>query len=360
MKVLRLLLFPFSLAFGFIAFVRNRLYDAGLFSSSRFEGIAVISVGNLSVGGTGKTPHIEYLIRLLRDSFTVATLSRGYGRASSGFRLAGRDSGSQAVGDEPAQLKRKFGDVLTVAVDADRVNGIKTLMASVPAPEVILLDDAFQHRAVKPGLSVLLSDYSRMFYRDHLLPYGRLREGAGGYRRADVIIVTKCPPDLPEEEQQAIRDKVKPARQQQLFFSHITYGSQLIPLGHGLPQRDLKEFLQNAPAVLLVTGIANPSPLEEYLKSYGINIRSLHFPDHHEYSEKDLALIQQTFSALPEGNRIIITTEKDAVRLDAPGIAAIRHLPVFCLPMEVRFREEEREKFDQLILHHVRTATGKH
>lgn len=356
MKILRALALPFSIIYGIITWVRNKLYDVGIFSSTEFS-LPVISVGNLSVGGTGKSPHIEYLIRLLKGSYSVAALSRGYGRRSGGFLVISEEATTEDAGDEPLQFRKKFGDDVVVAVDSKRVRGIKKLLQMPQPPGVVLLDDAFQHRAVKPSLSILLTDFSNPYHKDSMLPTGTLREFSKGAKRADIIIVTKAPANLvPIEKRNIIKD-LKPRPYQRVYFSYITYGD-FIPAkkdGSRLPLS--KEFyFERDYSIVLLTGIANPAPLEEYLKAKAKEVISVKFADHHEYSETDVTKLRKIFDNLAAENKIILTTEKDAMRLQRPGLEELLStLPLFYIPIEIRFHDKDAEEFDKQILDHVRS-----
>ncbi|MCH3884650.1 tetraacyldisaccharide 4'-kinase [Tenacibaculum aquimarinum] len=307
MKLLRFLLFPIAVIYDLITSIRNFLFDKGFFKATSFN-VPVI-VGNLSVGGTGKTPQIEYLIRLLKNENKIAVLSRGYKRKSKGFLKLNETHTAEDVGDEPLQYFKKFTNI-RVAVDADRTNGIIQLLKGENSPEIVLLDDAYQHRKVKASLYILLTKYNDLFTDDFLLPTGNLRESRRGASRASIIIVTKCPTDLSVQEQQKIRGKINLEAHQQLFFSSISYDEN-ISGSENISVNDL-----NKHEVVLVTGIANPKPLTSYLTTKGINYTHLNFPDHHAFSVKDIANIQNTFKAISSDKKIILTTEKDYVRLE--------------------------------------------
>ncbi len=308
MKLLRFLLFPIAVIYDLITSIRNFLFDKGFFKATSFN-VPVIAVGNLSVGGTGKTPQIEYLIRLLKNENKIAVLSRGYKRKSKGFLKLNETHTAEDVGDEPLQYFKKFNNI-RVAVDVNRTNGITQLLKGENSPEIVLLDDAYQHRKVKASLYILLTKYNDLFTDDFLLPTGNLRESRRGASRASIIIVTKCPTDLSVQEQQKIRGKINLEAHQQLFFSSISYDENISGSGN-ISVNDL-----NKHEVVLVTGIANPKPLTSYLATKGINYTHLNFPDHHAFSVKDIANIQNTFKAISSDKKIILTTEKDYVRLE--------------------------------------------
>ncbi|MCC7302296.1 MAG: tetraacyldisaccharide 4'-kinase [Bacteroidia bacterium] len=347
MQILRFLLFPFALLYGIALFFRNLFYDLGIYPGTSFE-MPLIVVGNLSMGGTGKSPHIEYLIRLLKKDHPLATLSRGYGRKSKGFRIAEVTSKAEEVGDEPLQFKKKFPD-LPVAVNGNRVSGIRKLLEKHPNTRVILLDDAFQHRRLRAGLNILLTDYSRPFYRDFLFPVGYLREGRRGKKRAQMILVTKCPRNISEEEKKNIVARIRPAAHQQVFFTYMK-SSALLGLNSG---RELK-FSPDL-SVLLVTGIANPDSLYAYLKKNFRQVEHLEFGDHHDFGEGDVEKIKAAFHRLPGAGKVIITTEKDAMRMSAAGFSA---LPVYYLPMEISLLGREGD-FHQIIRNYVQSFKPK-
>ncbi|WP_222166835.1 tetraacyldisaccharide 4'-kinase [Edaphocola aurantiacus] len=344
-SVLKLLLYPFSLLYGAIMWLRNRLYDTGIYSSVQFS-VPVISVGNLSTGGTGKTPHIEYLMRLLRYEYLVATQSRGYKRRSRGFKLADESTTAYEIGDEPMQFKLKFPE-MSVSVCEERMTGIPALLAERPETEVILLDDAYQHRSVKAGLNILITDYSRPFYTDYVLPFGNLREGRRAAKRAHVIIVSKCPPDLPAAERKAITERINPLPHQKVFFTHIRYGT-CFDFFTGNPVS-----LQKEQHIILVSGIARPEPMLHHLREQVADVHLLRYPDHHYFTTANLEEIKQTCKNWEAKQPVIITTEKDATRLalhrdtlQAWGV------PVWVLPIEIDFIEG-KEQFDQIVLEYI-------
>ena len=306
MKLIRFLVFPFAVVYDLITRVRNFLFDRNVLKSTSFD-IPVIAVGNLSVGGTGKTPQIEYLIRLLQQDFKVAVLSRGYKRKTVGFQLVNKTHTAEDVGDEPLQFFSKYEDIY-VAVDANRTNGIHQLLTEVK-PDVILLDDAYQHRKVKAGFYILLTKYNDLYVNDFLLPTGNLRESRRGAKRADVIVVTKCPNELNENEMKSIQKRLQLLPSQQLYFSKIEYNEHLKGMDNELQLGDLKE------EIVLVTGIANPISLLSYLKDKKIDFTHLKYPDHHHFSEQDISKIKKEQSKLQSDNQIVLTTEKDYVRL---------------------------------------------
>lgn len=336
MNLLRKLLFPFAILYGFITSLRNYLYDKGILKSYSFD-IPVIAVGNLSVGGTGKTPQIEYLIRLLSPNYKVATLSRGYKRKSEGFILADAATTAEILGDEPFQYFKKFPDI-QVAVDADRKNGIEQLLNQESRPEIILLDDAFQHRKVKAGFYILLTAYEDLFCDDFMLPTGNLRESRNGAKRANLIIVTKCPLDITELEQQNIKNKL--AVDLPIYFSIIDYDDKVYNDTESLAVSDLKLTPK-----MLLAGIAKPKPFFDYLQTDKDDVMT--FSDHHHFSESDILNIKS--QAI---DKIIVTTEKDFVRLNAK----ILRKQFFYLPIKSKFLSNQ-ESFDTIILNYVGTST---
>ena len=315
MKLIRYLFFPFVPFYYLVTWLRNKLYDWGIKRSTAYA-FPVICVGNLSVGGTGKTPMIEYLIRLLKSDYQIATLSRGYKRETNGFVLADNYTTARTIGDEPFQFHQKFKDVI-ISVDEDRVHGISQLMALQKPPEVVLLDDAFQHRKVKAGLSILLTACDELYMEDILLPTGNLREPRQGAKRADIIVVTKCPKHLSEEKKQEIKFKINPLSYQQVFFSRIAYAVSI------RNNKDHVELvaLKNRPFTL-VTGIANPKPLVAHLVALGLQFDHIKFKDHHDFNDSDIYDLKQ--------KQLIVTTEKDMMRLHPhfDDNAAIYYLPI--------------------------------
>ena len=352
MRLLSALLFPISVLYGTVTFVRNKMFDCGILPSEKFD-VPVICVGNLSVGGTGKTPHTEYLAQLLSARYRVAVLSRGYKRKSKGFVLADERTTARELGDEPYQIKRKFPDI-KVAVDADRRNGITRLMQlpDEEKPEVIILDDAFQHRYVKPTLSLLLTDCNKLYTSDYVLPAGRLREWKSGSSRADIIIVTKCKADISDEERKNILRQISPSKNQRVFFTYINYG-ELLPV-FGDRSDALMTVTSGNPEVILLTGIANPLPLKNKVEEFSSNIDMLSFPDHHDFSEADIRSVENRLKAGKDNRKIVVTTEKDAVRLLANSYLSDEYKGLFYyLPIKIDFCGGEAEDFDKIILNKV-------
>ena len=342
-KLLRYILFPFSLVYGLIVAFRNFLFDKEIMKSSSFD-VKTIQVGNLSAGGTGKTPHVEYLIRLLKDNYKTATLSRGYGRKKTGYQKADETSTAEDIGDEPLQFFTKFKQV-SVHVDAKRVNGIINIMSQEEVPDVVIMDDAFQHRAIKSGFSIVLTDYNSPFFKDFMLPTGNLREFPYGKKRADVIIVTKCPVAISQFEREKIEKRIKANENQHVFFSRIKYGK----LRSTWDQNELK--MDAVDSLLLVTGIANPKPLLGYLASKDKKINHLKFPDHHSFTEKNIQNIISTFESIKEENKFIVTTEKDSMRLQSYD--KLSQYPIYYLDIEIEIIENKNE-FDKLISNYVK------
>nr|WP_256534239.1 tetraacyldisaccharide 4'-kinase [Lewinella sp. JB7] len=338
-----MLLAPLSLLYGAGVGFRNWAYRRGIMRGISFS-VPVISVGNLSVGGAGKTPHIEYLIRLLDPYLNIATLSRGYRRKTRGFLEVRPEMTVEEVGDEPLQYARKFPDVM-VTVAEERAFAIPEIVGRRPDTQLVLLDDAFQHRAVKPGLNILLTEYERPFTRDYLLPSGRLREWRSGYERADVIIVSKCPAALDRSTADKLIGEIDPLPHQRVFFSYYGYATPYYLLDHRYRLR-----MEEGIDVLLISAIANTEYLLSHLRTAAKNVRSLDYADHHYFSANDLANLKRRFGEMPGRHRAIVTTEKDATRLEMHrDFIAEEKLPVFVLPVEVKFHFGEGENFDQLV-----------
>lgn len=347
LSLFRYLSLPFALLYGVVMLLRNLLYDKGFFSSIGFS-LPVISVGNLTVGGTGKSPHIEYLVSFLQDTYTLATLSRGYKRYTRGFRIAGANSDAREIGDEPFQFKTKFPD-LTVCVAEERMTAIPQLLQKNPALEIILLDDAFQHRTVRPGLNILLTDYNRMYTRDHIMPFGLLRESKAAAARANIIIVTKCPGALSPAEKQNLVDEIAPQPHQTVFFSCIDYQSVY-------PAYDAGAGWDPENAVLLVCGIANPGPLLARIKQECRTVYQLLYKDHHYFTEDDIQEIIETFGNIPAQRKVLLTTEKDATRLLLHKDTLLSaKIPVFVQPITIRFLFNEEDAFRQQVIAFIHT-----
>ena len=331
MKILRILLFPIVPIYFLVTWTRNILYDSGIKSPKTYD-FPLICVGNLSTGGTGKTPMIEYLIRLLSEKKKIATLSRGYKRITKGFLLADEDANVDTVGDEPFQFYKKFKNIY-VAVDENRQHGITELRNLNPKPEVILLDDAYQHRKVKPGFNILLTSYGKLYSKDIVLPTGNLREPKSGAKRADIIVVTKCPDDLSEEKKTSIVRQIAPKNHQNVFFSNIKYSDKVI-------SESSEKTLQDMVSFTLVTGIANAKPLVEFLKSKTLDFEHLEYGDHYNFTIKDIELLEQ--------KDLILTTEKDYMRL--LDVESLRSKLLY-LPIEIVL--DKPSEFNSLILEFV-------
>lgn len=334
-------MYPFSLIYGLITKFRNWSFDKGFLKSQEFS-LPIIAVGNLNVGGTGKSPQIEYLIRLLHNTYITAVLSRGYGRKTKGFLVANDNSDADELGDEPLQFYRKFSN-LCVAVDEDRVNGIEQILRINPETELILLDDAFQHRYVKAGLYLLLTAYHDLYVDDLLLPAGNLRESKRGAKRADIIVVTKCPGNLSKEDRIQIEKKLNPEAHQKVFFSSIIYEKTVAGNQNEILVSDLKDY-----KVLLVSGIANPEPIEEFLNQNRIGYEHMKFADHQKLENREIRSISKKYDEISGDKKIILTTEKDYVR----NFLRV-DLPVYYLAIQTEFIEGE-EDFNNLINNYVR------
>ncbi len=348
MNALRLLLFPLALIYGFAIAIRNMLYSMGVLRSTEF-GKPIINVGNLTTGGTGKTPHIEYLISLLKSNGKApATLSRGYGRSTSGFLLVEGDHTADHVGDEPLQFKTKFPEI-TVAVDGNRVRGCNQLFDN--NTEVVLLDDAFQHRAVKPGFNILLTEYSNHYRNDMLLPMGNLREFKSGAARADLIIVTKCPNDLSPIDRRRVVSELKTPAHQPVLFSRIAY-SNVVAFNARAKSDPVQVSGLKDHHVVLVTGIANPAALVDMLGEQSVEMEHIRFGDHHAFDGSDVKKIKDACKQQP--GSILLTTEKDVMRLNYPSILSeLEEIPLYYIPISILFDANDQEVFDNLILQHV-------
>ena len=336
--LLKKILLPFSYLYMFIMAIRNFLYDKKILKSESFD-VSTFAIGNLSVGGTGKTPHIEYFVRLFQQKKKIAIVSRGYGRKTKGFFYVKKNSLAANVGDEPLQIKQHFPEI-TVAVCEKRTVAIQNLIQKTEKPQLILLDDAFQHRAVKAKCYVLLTTYQQRFTHDFVLPYGRLRESRKGYKRADVIIVTKCNLSISAEEKQKIVAEIAPFSYQKVFFSFLKYGDAFL-----MNNKYEKLVWQENIGILLVCAIAKPKVLEDYLREKTQNMSVLSFADHHFFTEKDIFLIEKHFEKLESQQKIIVTTEKDAVRLQKfQAFFSEKNISVYVLPIQVFLeRNDERE-----------------
>jgi len=339
--------------YGIVTGIRNWLFDQGLLPSTAFN-IPIISIGNLSVGGTGKTPHVEFILSIVKDDWKTAVLSRGYKRKTKGFLLAEPKSNSQTIGDEPFQIFQKFPDV-TVSVDEKRVHGVNKLLELVPCLQLVVLDDAYQHRYILAGLSILLTDYSNLYSRDTLLPAGGLREWRSGCTRANIIVVTKCPVDMKPIDMRLYESELKPENNQLLFFSCFKY-DELIPVFPASEHEEwtFQKIKETNADVLLVAGIVSPEPILEQLNRYTLNIKTLFFEDHHAFQSKDFIQINKQFDALSLTDKVLIVTEKDAARLVThPNFPEALKARTFALPIRVEILHDQETLFIQKIKNYV-------
>ena len=353
-----LMLNPF---YGLAVQLRNLLFDLRILRSTRFK-LPVISVGNITVGGTGKTPHVEYLIRILKDDHQLAILSRGYKRKTNHYVLASHKTGIKDIGDEPVQMKRKFPDV-QVAVDRKRVHGIRTLIDTVKNLDVIILDDAYQHRYVVPGLSIVLIDFNRPVFSDMLLPAGNLREPGRNLNRADIILVTKCPESLSPYIRESFIQKLHLNSNQQVFFTKYAYGSPLQIFQNKRSKQNVlsyKALHKSGASVLLVTGIANPAPLRLFLSNMVAVKKEIQFSDHHNFSFEDIQNIRNAFESIEGKEKYIFVTEKDAVRMQETMIMdkSFRRL-LYYIPIEVKFLAKGEKPFIKKMNKYLKRATNK-
>jgi tetraacyldisaccharide 4'-kinase len=320
--------------------LRNKLYDKNIIKPASFN-FPIICVGNLATGGTGKTPMTEYLIRLLKNNYKTATLSRGYKRKTTGFAIADEDTTALEIGDEPMQFHQKFPDV-TVAVGEERVEAIPQLLHQKPETQVIILDDAFQHRQVKAGLNIILTDYFNLYTRDFILPAGDLRDVRSSSKRADIILITKCKADLTETEKNNIITEIKPATNQSVYFTTIIYSKPY----HLYTKKEID--IKHDWGILLICGIANPRPLKEYLTKNADSYDMLRYPDHHIFDSNDLSDIKEQFKKINAENKIILTTEKDAVRLEKFE-KELSYFPIYVVPVQHKFLFNEAIEFDGIV-----------
>lgn len=353
MILVKILLFPVACLYGFIIAIRNKLFDWKVLSSKSYD-IPIISVGNLSAGGTGKTPHTEYLVSLLKNRYKVAILSRGYRRKTKGFILVNGNNTQTEIGDEPYQYMKKFPDVV-LAVDENRKRGISRILKEMPGIDVILLDDAFQHRYVKPGKSIILTDYHHLYVHDYLIPTGMLRESSKGARRADLIIVTKTPKVLSPITRRNLVNDLKPKHHQKIYYSYVAY-DEPIPLklcSNQKPASDKYNY------IIMVAGVANSYPFQEYLRGLCNELIVIDFNDHHQYSSADLEKISREYQAIISKDKVIFTTEKDATRLDNEEFSTyLDVLPVYYIPIRIKFHDSDEVSFDKLILDYVHKNIG--
>lgn len=344
-SLVRVLLYPIALIYGLLVWLRNMLYDAKFFTSISFS-VPVITVGNLSTGGTGKTPHVEYLVRLLQYRYRVATMSRGYKRHTQGFLVADSQSNALRIGDEPMQYHMKYPE-LVVSVAEERMIGIPALLQRRPDVDVILLDDAYQHRSVKAGFTILITDFSRPFYKDHILPFGSLRESRSAYKRATVVLVSKCPLNLTVAQAKDIETRIAPLPHQKVFFTGIHYDTP-----YDLVTREEVSF--TGKNVILVCGIARPEPLVTFLKNNSNDVHTLSYKDHHYFVSSDLEEIKTAYENWNVPNKIIVTTEKDAARLHL-HFDKLRDwgIQIAVLPIAIKVLLGKDTEFDEAVLQYV-------
>jgi tetraacyldisaccharide 4'-kinase len=354
-ETFRFFLFPLALLYGLITRGRNLLFDLKILPSEKFE-IPVISVGNLIAGGSGKTPMVEYLIRLLDANANIATLSRGYKRKTRGYRLAGDNETVETLGDEPLQYHQKFPGI-NVAVCESRRKGIRNLIKDVAQLDTVILDDAFQHRYVKPKLSILVTDYFNLFTHDKMLPYGRLREYISGRKRADIIVVSKTPRIFSPIVRKQLLEEIKPFSGQKIYFSFINY-LQFEPVYEN--KCEYKPEFENVYSIIMLSGIGNPGPMQEYLRRKCTDLELVKFADHHSFSTKELELLKEKFKFLPTKRKIIVTTEKDAKRLQNPVAEAILgELPIFYAPINFEFHPADKMQFDEAVLTAIKSGNKR-
>lgn len=334
-------MFPLAIIYWLIILIRNKLFDKKILHTSTF-GLPLICVGNLAVGGTGKSPMVEFLVRNLKNKFRVATLSRGYKRKTRGYALANNNSDALEIGDEPMQFHLKFPDV-PVAVGERRLEAIPQLLHDKPQVQCIILDDAFQHRSIKAGLNILLTECNNLFTRDFFLPTGDLRDLKSSYKRAEIIIVTKCDPDLTDEKKNEITEEINLLPYQHIFFTTSLYGKP-----YHINRQEDKIDLSTSQEVLLVTGIANPQPLKDLLHDNTKAYYMLHYPNHHIFTIDDWKDIRKRFEKTEAKNKLILTTEKDAVRL-AKFEKEMHDIPLYVIPIEHHFLFNQGEIFMKLV-----------
>jgi len=347
-----LFLYPMSWIYGFFVYIRNQMYDMGFLSSTEFD-VPVISIGNITVGGTGKTPQVEYLVNLLHEKYEVATLSRGYKRKTKGFRIVETDSKAIEVGDEPLQIKNRFPNI-TVSVCENRVSGVEKLLdpENSKVPDVVLLDDAFQHRRITAGINILLIDYNRQIKDDNLLPAGRLREGIAQMRRANVIVFTKCPNEVTPIMRRILQKDVRLKPYQSLFFTTLNHGN-IEPVFSEIKLND-SFYTEKSHSLLILTGIAAPNLIYTHLKQFSKKVEIVSFPDHHYYTNVEIQSVMKKFEALPTDRKIIVTTEKDAMRLkDMTDLPDEFKLNLYYLPVKVKFLDDGENGFNKKILKYV-------
>lgn len=338
-KCLKYALTPFSWLYGLGVYVRNKFFDWGILKETSFN-IPVVGVGNITVGGTGKTPHVEYILECLRYKRNIAVLSRGYKRKTRGFILASAKSTPDSIGDEPLQIYEKFGGTVKVAVCESRVKGVRELIRQFPKLDLIVLDDSFQHRYIKPKVNIMLMDYAHPVYADNILPLGRMRESVHAVDRADMVITTKCPSNVSALDMRIVSKNLNLMPYQKLFFSTFDYGGLIPVFPDESTDRILIEEIKGEDAVILLTGVANPRPFVNHFRQYPFKKRVLHFPDHHDFKKSDLNEILAKFESLKARRKFIITTEKDAMRICHNPYFPVELRPyIFYIPIGVRMLE---------------------
>ena len=349
-KLRKILLFPLGALYFAVTFVRNKLFDWNIFQSTSFD-LPIICIGNIAVGGTGKTPHTEYLVRLLEKQYNIAILSRGYGRKTTAYTEATLKSTAEEIGDEPAQYKRKFPNT-NVVVENKRVLGVQQILKRNAVTDVILLDDAFQHRAIKAGFNIVITDYNNLLQKDFLMPSGSLRESRQGIKRADAIIVSKCPVDLEVDEQNEIRKNLAYHTPEHIYFTTIKYGRIYNIFDSQLRIENLNNY-----AVLLVTGIGKPKLLQKHIKTQTKKVSLLSYPDHHNFTNKDIQRIKSDFDNIKDKTKIILTTEKDASRL--LNITELKGLPIYSIEIEIEFLNKKNTFNTQIELYVRKNKTNR-
>ncbi|HOI26750.1 MAG TPA: tetraacyldisaccharide 4'-kinase [Paludibacteraceae bacterium] len=348
----KILFFPFVVVYATGVAIRNWLFDIGILPSEKFD-TPIISVGNITVGGTGKTPFTEYLVRLLQPGNQVGVLSRGYKRKTSGYVVSTESSTPEEIGDEPSQIKQKFPNVL-LAVDANRRRGIKKMLNEPNKPDVFILDDAYQHRYVKPDISILLIDYNRMITEDSLMPLGQLREPLKSKNRANIVVVNKCPSDIKPIEFRIIRKNLNLFPYQTLYFTTIQYDDFKPVFPKYGSYKIQKNVVENENlGVLCVTGIASPAPFEQYVSTFASSVRSVKFGDHHKFDNDDISKIEKAFNSFPNKHNIILTTEKDAVRLKGVKMPDSLKKVMYYIPLSIHFMLGDGSTFDKQIVEYV-------
>lgn len=356
MKFWQYILLPFSVIYGIVISIRNFCYDFGIFFKSKSYQKPVILVGNLTVGGTGKTPHVECLVNILQsEKIKLSTLSRGYGRKLSGLVDVTESHTAAEIGDEPKQIRHKFKNI-KVVVDGNRRRGIEYIFSTYPDTQVVVMDDGFQHRAIKASLSILLKDYNELEKPNFLLPAGTLRELSSSARRADAIIISKTPNFFSPMEKRLLKERIRLYASQEVFFTYMKHGGMYSVIDQGKPAMFDKEYyIERGYKIVCLTGIANPEYFKEYLKTNFGKISELDFNDHHKYTKSDVENILKHYDNLEGDNKLILTTEKDAMRLMEPELKSmIEHVPIFYIPIEVGFHQDDYSKFKSFILNHVR------